>query len=75
MTALAELREAPGLEAYLAELEDSLDHAVGTYRGIVSEVGGEADRFLGRDRHAAPQPRRREISEANAGGIAVRLLG
>ena len=36
MTALAELREAPGLDAYLAELEDRLDHAVGTYRGIVA---------------------------------------
>jgi len=42
MTALAELRDAPGLDAYLAELEDQLDHAVGRYRGIVSEVGGEA---------------------------------
>jgi geranylgeranyl pyrophosphate synthase len=42
MSALAELREAPGLEAYLAELEDRLDDAVGMYRGIVSEVGGEA---------------------------------
>jgi geranylgeranyl pyrophosphate synthase len=42
MSALAELREAPGLEAYLAELEDQLEHAVGRYRGIVSEVGGEA---------------------------------
>jgi geranylgeranyl pyrophosphate synthase len=42
MSALAELREAPGLEAYLAELEDQLEHAVGRYRGIVSEAGGEA---------------------------------
>jgi geranylgeranyl pyrophosphate synthase len=42
VTALAELREAPGLDAYLAELEDRLDAAVGRYRGIVSEVGGEA---------------------------------
>jgi geranylgeranyl pyrophosphate synthase len=42
MTALAELREAPGLDAYLVELEDRLDEAVGRYRGIVSEVGGEA---------------------------------
>jgi geranylgeranyl pyrophosphate synthase len=42
MSALAELREAPGLDAYLAELEDRLDAAVGRYRGIVSEVGGEA---------------------------------
>jgi geranylgeranyl pyrophosphate synthase len=42
MSALAELREAPGLDAYLAELEDRLEHAVGRYEGIVSEVGGEA---------------------------------
>ena len=42
MSALAELREAPGLDAYLAELEDRLDEAVGRYQGIVSEVGGEA---------------------------------
>jgi geranylgeranyl pyrophosphate synthase len=42
VTALAELREAPGLDAYLAELEDRLDAAVGRYEGIVSEVGGEA---------------------------------
>jgi geranylgeranyl pyrophosphate synthase len=42
MSALAELREAPGLEAYLAELEDRLEHAVGRYDGIVAEVGGEA---------------------------------
>jgi geranylgeranyl pyrophosphate synthase len=42
MSALAELREAPGLDAYLAELEDRLETAVGRYRGVVSEVGGEA---------------------------------
>jgi geranylgeranyl pyrophosphate synthase len=42
VTALAELREAPGLDAYLAELEDRLEAAVGSYKGIVAEVGGEA---------------------------------
>ena len=42
MSALAEIREAPGLDAYLAELEDRLEHAVGSYRGIVADVGGEA---------------------------------
>lgn len=36
------MREAPGLEAYLAELEDRLEHAVGRYEGVVAEVGGEA---------------------------------
>jgi geranylgeranyl pyrophosphate synthase len=42
VTALAELREAPGLDAYLVELEERLEAAVGRYNGIVSEVGGEA---------------------------------
>src|SRR5207244_11071240 len=42
MTALAEIREAPGLDAYLSELEDRLEQAVGTYRGVVAEVGAEA---------------------------------
>ena len=42
MTVLTERRASPGLDEYLAELEDRLDHAVGRYRGIVSEVGGEA---------------------------------
>jgi geranylgeranyl pyrophosphate synthase len=42
VTALAELREAPGLEAYLAELEHQLEHAVGRYAGLVADVGGEA---------------------------------
>jgi len=42
VTALAELREAPGLDAYLAELEDRLEAAVGPHNGIVAEVGGEA---------------------------------
>ena len=42
MTTQVALHDARGLEAYLAELEDRLEHAVGSHRGIVSEVGGEA---------------------------------
>ena len=42
MTARAAIHDAPGLEAYLAELEDCLDHAVASHRGVVAEVGGEA---------------------------------
>jgi geranylgeranyl pyrophosphate synthase len=42
VTALAELRAAPGLDLYLAELEDRLAEAVGRYDGVVAEVGGEA---------------------------------
>jgi geranylgeranyl pyrophosphate synthase len=42
MTALATIREAPGLDAYLDELEERLERAVGTYNGVVAAVGGEA---------------------------------
>jgi geranylgeranyl pyrophosphate synthase len=42
VTALAELRDAPGLDAYLVELEDRLEAAVGRYNGVVADVGGEA---------------------------------
>jgi geranylgeranyl pyrophosphate synthase len=42
MTALAEICEAPGLDAYLSELEERLEQAVGVYRGVVAEVGAEA---------------------------------
>src|SRR5207244_4604336 len=42
MTALAEIRDAPGLDAYPEDLEVRLEHAVGAYRGVVAEVGAEA---------------------------------
>jgi geranylgeranyl pyrophosphate synthase len=42
VSALAEIREAPGLDAYLAELEERLEQAVGSYQGVVAEVGAEA---------------------------------
>src|SRR5437870_2765186 len=42
MSALAEIRDAPGLDAYLGDLEARLEHAVGAYRGVVAEVGAEA---------------------------------
>jgi len=42
VSALAEIREAPGLDAYLAELEGELERAVGAYRGVVAEVAGQA---------------------------------
>src|ERR671938_1674777 len=40
--ALATIREAPGLDAYLDALEERLEAAVGAYNGVVSEVGAEA---------------------------------
>src|SRR2546421_12956768 len=42
MTALAAIRESPGLDAYLDELEERLLEAVETHPGLVSEVGSEA---------------------------------
>jgi geranylgeranyl pyrophosphate synthase len=42
VTALAEIREAPGLDAYLADLEDRLESAVGAYHGVVADVGAQA---------------------------------
>src|SRR5439155_1328426 len=42
MSALAEICEAPGLDAYLLELEDRLERAVAAYRGVVADVGAEA---------------------------------
>src|SRR5436853_5624046 len=42
MSALAEICEAPGLHAYLLELEDRLERAVAAYRGVVADVGAEA---------------------------------
>jgi geranylgeranyl pyrophosphate synthase len=42
MTALAEIRDAPGLDLYLGDLEERLEQAVGVYRGVVAEVGAEA---------------------------------
>ena len=42
MTALASIRTTPGLDAYLDELEERLDAAVGAHGGVVSAVGAEA---------------------------------
>ena len=39
---LASIRESPGLDAYLDELEERLAEAVETHPGLVSEVGAEA---------------------------------
>jgi len=42
VTALAGIRETPGLDAYLDELERRLERAVGIYRGAVGDVAAEA---------------------------------
>jgi geranylgeranyl pyrophosphate synthase len=42
VSALADLRAAPGLDAYLEELEERLEAAVASHRGVVADVGAEA---------------------------------
>jgi len=39
---LATIRETPGLDAYLEDLEERLTESVATYPGLVAEVGGDA---------------------------------
>jgi geranylgeranyl pyrophosphate synthase len=39
---LATIRETPGLDAYLGDLEERLTESVAAYPGLVAEVGGEA---------------------------------
>ena len=48
MTALAAIREIPGLESYLDELEERLELAVRRYPGRVAEVGADALRAGGK---------------------------
>jgi octaprenyl-diphosphate synthase len=42
VSALASIRQAPGLEEYLDELELQLEEAVDSHRGLVAAVGAEA---------------------------------
>jgi geranylgeranyl pyrophosphate synthase len=42
VSAIATVRAAPGLDAYLADLESRLAHAVAARPGLVSEIGAEA---------------------------------
>jgi geranylgeranyl pyrophosphate synthase len=42
MTVLAAIRELPGLEPYLDELEDRLERTVSTHPGLVAAVGRDA---------------------------------
>jgi geranylgeranyl pyrophosphate synthase len=42
VNALADIRQAPGLEEYLEELELGLEEVVGSHAGLVAAVGAEA---------------------------------
>ena len=76
MTALATIREVPGLESYLEELEERLVAAVGRYPGLVAEVGSDALAAGGKRLRpllvflAAPAGREPPI----AAGVAVELV-
>src|SRR5207253_5798427 len=41
VTALASIRDAPGLDAYLEELDERLEHVVTSHRGIVAEIAAD----------------------------------
>jgi geranylgeranyl pyrophosphate synthase len=42
VTAITALRHAPGLDAYLEELEERLERTVTSHRGVVAEIAAEA---------------------------------
>jgi geranylgeranyl pyrophosphate synthase len=42
VSALAEIREAPGLDAYLVDLEERLERSIASHQGVVAEIGAEA---------------------------------
>ena len=42
MTAIATVRATPGLDLYLEQIEERLEHAVGRHPGLVAEIGAEA---------------------------------
>ena len=42
MTALAAVEEAPGLDAYMAALEERLRESVSSHPGTVAEAGAQA---------------------------------
>jgi geranylgeranyl pyrophosphate synthase len=75
VTSLAVLREAPGLDEYLAGVERRLDETVGSHPGVVSAVGAKA--------LAAGGKRLRPVlaflcsprgERATAAGVAVELV-
>ena len=42
MTALTAIQDAPGLDAYLEELEERLERTVTSHRGVVAEIAADA---------------------------------
>jgi geranylgeranyl pyrophosphate synthase len=79
VSALATVRSAPGLEAYLDLLEERLEAVVGAYPGRVGEIGAETLAAGGKRLRPvlvflSSAPERRAGERAVAGGAAVELV-
>jgi geranylgeranyl pyrophosphate synthase len=79
VNALATIRQAPGLDRYLELLEKRLQDAVGTYPGLLGEIG--TDTLAAGGKRLRPllvflstRPQDRERERAVAGGAAVELV-
>jgi len=79
MNALATIRQAPGLDRYLDLLEHRLEDVVGTYPGVLGEVG--TDTLAAGGKRLRPllvflstPSEDRESERAVAGGAAVELV-
>jgi len=76
VTALAAIREAPGLESYLDELEDRLQETVATHPGVVAAVG--ADALTAGGKRLRPMlvflSSRPDMPSPLAAGVAVELI-
>ena len=77
--ALATIRSAPGLDAYLGRLEAELEEAVVAYPGLVGEIGAETLSAGGKRLRPvlvflATPPELRDTPRAVAGGAAVELV-
>jgi geranylgeranyl pyrophosphate synthase len=73
---LASIREAPGLESYLDELEERLQDTVASHPGVVSAVG--ADALAAGGKRLRPMlvflSSRRDEEPSLAAGVAVELI-
>jgi geranylgeranyl pyrophosphate synthase len=79
MSALATLREAPGLDRYLALLEDRLEESVAAYPGRLGDIAAETLTAGGKRLRPllvflTTAPGERESERAVAGGAAVELV-
>jgi geranylgeranyl pyrophosphate synthase len=79
MSALATIRAAPGLDAYMELLEERLERAVGARSGLLGEIGSETLAAGGKRLRPllvflATPPATRTSERAVAGGAAVELV-